>query len=133
MEGVAMGRTVISSEDAPQAVGPYSQACKSEGSRTLYLSGQIPLDPANGELVSGPPAVQAERCMENLKAVLEAAGLTFDQVVRCTIYMTDLSAFGEVNQVYGRYFSDPPPARACVQVAALPKGASVEIDAIAES
>ena len=128
-----MGREVVSSPNAPKAVGPYSQACKSEGGRTLYLSGQIPLHPASGELNQGSFASQAERCMENLKAVLEEAGLTFDQVVRCTIYLTDLAAFGEVNEVYGRYFSDPPPARACVQVAALPKGASVEIDAIAET
>jgi len=127
-----MGRETISSDRAPKAVGPYSQACRSKGGQTLYLSGQIPIDPSTGELVPGPPTVQAERCMENLKTVLEAAGLTFDHVVRCTIYLTDLSFFGAVNEVYGRYFTDPPPARSCVQVAALPKGASVEIDAIAE-
>ena len=122
---------VINTDQAPAAIGTYSQAVAT--GQLEFLSGQIPLDPATGELSEGSPAAQAERCMENLKAVLSAAGLSFDQVVRCTIYLTDLSAFGEVNEVYGRYFSDPPPARACVQVAALPKGASVEIDAIAES
>jgi len=127
-----MSREVIATERAPAAVGPYAQACRRSGGRTLYLSGQIPLDPDSGQLVAGPPAEQAERCMRNLQAVLAAAGLGFDDVVRCTIYLTDLGAFGAVNEVYGRFFGDPPPARACVQVAALPKGAQVEIDAIAE-
>lgn len=127
-----MSREAVATQNAPAAVGPYSQACSSVGGRSLYLSGQIPLDPASGELISGPPAAQAERCMQNLQAVLSAAGLGFGQVVRCTIYLTDLADFGAVNEVYGRYFDDPPPARACVQVSALPKGASVEIDAIAE-
>jgi 2-iminobutanoate/2-iminopropanoate deaminase len=125
-------REIISTAEAPRAVGPYSQACRSRDGSTLYLSGQIPLDPSSSELIRGSAAAQAERCMENLKAVLEAAGASFDQVVRCTIYLTDMSSFSEVNEVYGRYFSQPPPARACVQVAALPKGADVEIDAIAE-
>jgi len=127
-----MTRQVFHTDSAPQAVGPYSQACRISGHSTVYLSGQIPIDPASGELVAGPASAQAEQCMQNLKAVLEAARLTFDNVVRCTIYLTDLSSFGEVNEVYGRYFSDPPPARACVQVAALPKGADVEIDAVAD-
>jgi 2-iminobutanoate/2-iminopropanoate deaminase len=127
-----MTREAVTSPKAPKAVGPYSQACRSRKGKTLYLSGQIPLDPGTGELVSGPPAKQAERCMENLKAVLEEAKLSFDDVVRCTIFLTDLSAFGAVNEVYGKYFSNPPPARATIQVSALPKGASVEIDAIAE-
>ena len=128
-----MSREAVSSPRAPKAVGPYSQGVKSRGGRTWYLSGQIPLDPATGEMVAGPPAAQAKRCMENLGAVLQAAGLTFEQVLRCTIYLTDLGAFGAVNEVYGQYFKDPPPARATVQVAALPKGAAVEIDAIAEA
>ena len=127
-----MARKVIATDQAPAAVGPYSQACQSQSGRTLYLSGQIPLDPANGELVTGSATAQAERCMENLKAVLAAADLSFDHVLRCTIFLTDMADFGAVNEVYGRYFSDPPPARACVQVAALPKGVDVEIDAIAE-
>lgn len=127
-----MSRVSVVSKEAPKAVGPYSQACRSGGGRTLYLSGQIPLDPRTGELVAGPPAAQAERCLENLKAVLAAAGLDFSHVLRCTIYMTDLSHFASVNEVYGRFFAEPFPARATVQVAALPKGAQVEIDAIAE-
>lgn len=126
-----MAREAIATDRAPAAVGPYSQACRAKGDRTLYLSGQIPIDPKTGELVAGSPAAQAEQCMRNLQAVLEAAGLGFDRVVRCTIYLTDLDAFAAVNGVYGRFFTDPPPARACVQVAALPKGADVEIDAIA--
>jgi 2-iminobutanoate/2-iminopropanoate deaminase len=128
-----MIRERISSDSAPTAVGPYSQACRTRGGKTTYLSGQIPLDPATGNLVSGSAARQAEQCMENLKAVLEAAGLTFDHVVRCTIYLTDLASFEEVNREYGSYFAEPYPARACVQVAALPKGAAVEIDAVAEA
>lgn len=132
-EGVeAMSRVSVKTDAAPAAVGPYSQACWAQGGHTLYLSGQIPLDPATGQMVEGDAAAQAERCMQNLEAVLAAADLTFEQVARCTIYLTDLGDFGAVNEVYGRYFSEPPPARACVQVSALPKGASVEIDAIAE-
>lgn len=127
-----MGREAIETDRAPAAVGPYSQACRHSAGRTVYLSGQIPLHPESGELVGGSAAEQAERCMRNLLAVLQAANLDFDAVVRCTIYLTDLDDFGAVNEVYGRFFSDPPPARACVQVAALPRGAKVEIDAIAE-
>lgn len=127
-----MSREAVHASAAPAAVGPYSQACRKKGSRTLYLSGQIPLDPATGKIVPGPAAVQAERVLSNLKAVLEAAHLTFDHVVRCTIYLTDLADFSAVNEVYGRYFAAPPPARATVQVSALPRGAAVEIDAIAE-
>jgi 2-iminobutanoate/2-iminopropanoate deaminase len=127
-----MSRVSVQTDAAPAAVGPYSQACWAQAGHTLYLSGQIPLDPATGQMVEGDATAQAERCMQNLKAVLAAADLSFDQVVRCTIYLTDLGDFAAVNEVYGRYFSEPPPARACVQVSALPKGASVEIDAIAE-
>ncbi len=127
-----MARKVIATNEAPAAVGPYSQACQVEGGRTLYLSGQIPLDPASGELVKGPAAEQAVRSMENLKAVLAAADMSFDDVLRCTIYLTSMADFAAVNEVYGRYFSDPPPARATVQVAGLPMGVDVEIDAIAE-
>jgi 2-iminobutanoate/2-iminopropanoate deaminase len=127
-----MSREAIQSPQAPAAVGPYSQACRARGSRTLYLSGQIPLDPATGQLVQGPAASQAARCLDNLLAVLQADGLSFAEVVRCTIFLTDLADFGAVNEVYSRYFQPPFPARACVQVAALPRGARVEIDAIAE-
>ncbi|MBN2498562.1 MAG: RidA family protein [Deltaproteobacteria bacterium] len=127
-----MSREVIATDRAPAAVGPYSQACSAGKSRTLYLSGQIPIDPKSGELLRGSVAEQAQRCMDNLEGVLQAAGLGFGHVVRCTIYLTDMGDFAAVNEVYGRCFDDPPPARACVQVAALPKGAQVEIDAIAE-
>jgi 2-iminobutanoate/2-iminopropanoate deaminase len=127
-----VGRISIESKNAPRAIGPYSQACRSEKGKTLYLSGQIPLDPQTGEMVTGDATRQAERCLENLKAVLEEAGLSMDNVLRCTIYLTDLRNFAAVNEVYGRYFRPPYPARVAVQVAALPRGAAVEIDAVAE-
>ncbi|HEX9242177.1 MAG TPA: Rid family detoxifying hydrolase [Anaeromyxobacter sp.] len=124
-------RRIVSSPAAPKAIGPYSQAIESRGTRTLWLSGQIPLDPATGELVPGDVAAQAERVMENLGAVLAAAGAGFHDVVRCTVYLADLADFAKVNEVYGRRFPKDPPARATVQVAALPRGARVEIDAVA--
>ena len=122
---------LVSSPGAPKAIGPYSQAIEARGARTLWLSGQIPLDPATGELVPGDVAVQTERVMENLAAVLAAAGAGFHDVVRCTIFLADLADFAKVNEVYGRRFPKDPPARATVQVAALPRGARVEIDAVA--
>jgi 2-iminobutanoate/2-iminopropanoate deaminase len=124
-------KTTLSSYAAPKAIGPYSQAVAVRGARTLYLSGQIPLDPATGELVAGGIADQTARVMENLKAVLAAGGAGFEHVVRTTIFLADLADFAKVNEVYGRYFPSDPPARATVQVAALPRGARVEIDAIA--
>jgi 2-iminobutanoate/2-iminopropanoate deaminase len=124
-------RRVVSSAGAPRAIGPYSQAIEASGSRTLWLSGQIPIDPATGELVPGDVAAQAERVMENLAAVLAAAGAGFHHVVRCTVYLADLADFARVNEVYGRRFPKDPPARATVQVAGLPRGARVEIDAVA--
>ena len=126
-----MARQTLNSESAPKAIGPYSQAVVAPPGRTVYLSGQVPIDPKTGELVSGGVARQAEQVMENLAAVLGAGGLTFDHVVRCTIYLTDLNDFSQVNDVYGRRFLENPPARVTVQVSALPKGAKVEIDAIA--
>jgi 2-iminobutanoate/2-iminopropanoate deaminase len=101
--------------------------------KVTFLSGQIPLEPATGELVKGDITAQTERVMENLKAVLAAGGLDFSHVVRCGIFVIDLADFGKVNEVYGRYFPGAPPARATVQVSALPKGSRVEIDAIAVS
>jgi 2-iminobutanoate/2-iminopropanoate deaminase len=124
-------RTPISSAGAPRAIGPYSQAIEVRGARTLWLSGQIPLDPATGEMVAGDVAAQTARVMENLGAVLAAAGAGFHHVVKCTIYLADLADFAKVNEVYGRHFPKDPPARATVQVAALPRGARVEIDAVA--
>ena len=122
---------LVSSPGAPKAIGPYSQAIEASGARTVWLSGQIPLDPATGELVPGDVAAQTERVMENLAAVLAAAGAGFHDVVRCTIFLADLADFAKVNEVYGRRFPKDPPARATVQVAALPRGARVEIDAVA--
>jgi len=124
-------RRTVESASAPRAIGPYSQAIEARGARTLWLSGQIPLDPATGELVPGDVAAQTARVMQNLAAVLAAAGAGLEQVVRCTVYLADLADFAAVNEVYGRSFPKDPPARATVQVAALPRGARVEIDAVA--
>jgi 2-iminobutanoate/2-iminopropanoate deaminase len=121
-------RQTISAPGAPAAIGPYSHAVAAAG--LLFCSGQIPLDPAGGELVGETPGEQARRCLENLSAVCEAAGATLRDAVRLTIYMTDLAAFAEVNDVYTSFFTDDPPARVTVGVAALPKGAQVEIDAV---
>lgn len=126
-----MTRQVIQTAEAPQAIGPYSQAIAVVPGKTVYCSGQIPLDPMTGQLVEGDISVQTERVLQNLKAVLAAAGVTLGQVVRCGIFLTDLNDFAKVNEVYGRYFSAAPPARSTVQVSALPKGARVEIEAIA--
>ncbi len=121
----------VQSLQAPKAIGPYSQAIEAPSGRVLYCSGQIPLDPATGEMVAGDVAAQTEQVMQNLKAVLEAAGATFDQVVKTTIFLVDLADFAKANEAYGRHFRMAPPARSTVQVAALPRGARVEIDCIA--
>jgi 2-iminobutanoate/2-iminopropanoate deaminase len=127
-----MSRTQVSTGAAPTAIGPYAQAIVASGTRTVYCSGQIPLDPATGELVgAGDVKVQTDRVLRNLKAVLEAAGSGLGDVVKTTIFLTDLQDFALVNEVYGSYFGATPPARATVQVAALPRGAQVEIDAVA--
>jgi 2-iminobutanoate/2-iminopropanoate deaminase len=121
----------ISTEKAPKAIGPYSQAIEASG-RLIFCSGQIPLDPASGEMVGASDVrAQARRVLENLKAVLEEAGASLAHVVKTTIYLADLSDFGAVNEIYAGYFSAHPPARATVQVAGLPRGALVEIDAVA--
>ena len=122
-------RAVVS-DAAPTPVGPYSQAVICDG--FVFASGQIPIDPRSGALVEGDIEAQTERVLENLRAVLDAAGAGLERVVRTTVYVTDLSAFARVNRVYARFFpGEPAPARATVQVAALPLGAQVEIDAIA--
>lgn len=123
----------VSSKNAPAAIGPYSQAIRSKCGEMIFLSGQVPLDPATGELVGGDIVAMTERVLDNLGAVLEAAGCTFANVVRTTIYLVDLGDFAVVNAAYAKRFAEgkPFPARATVQVAALPKGARVEIDAIA--
>lgn len=124
-------RDVIQTDGAPAAIGPYSQAISVPAGRMVFLSGQIPLDPKTGQLVEGDISAQTAQVMKNLEAVLRQAGATFANVVRCGIFLTDLGDFAKVNEVYGRAFPSNPPARATVQVSALPKGARVEIDAIA--
>ncbi|CAM4484422.1 MULTISPECIES: RidA family protein [Corallococcus] len=128
-----MARKAIHSDDAPKAIGPYSQAVQVDAGKMTFLSGQIPLDPKTMELVPGDVVAQAEQVMKNLQAVLAASGLDFSHVVRCTIFLTNLGDFAKVNEVYARAFSGSPPARATVQVSALPRGSQVEIDAIAVS
>ncbi len=125
---MSMERKTIDADGAPAAVGPYSHAVEANG--LLFCSGQIPLDAESGEIVGTTPAEQARRCLENLQIVCRAAGAELGDAVRCTVYMTDLSAFAEVNEVYAEFFPSEPPARAAVGVAALPRGAQVEIDAI---
>jgi len=122
-------KRAITTTDAPQAIGPYSQAVRV--GEWLFCSGQIGLDPATGELVPGGVVAEAGRVLENLRAVLIAAGGSLDDVVRTTIYLVDLADFSRVNEVYARFFQSPYPARVTVGVAALPRGARVEIDAIA--
>jgi 2-iminobutanoate/2-iminopropanoate deaminase len=119
----------ISSPDAPKAIGPYSQAVRA--GQLLFLSGQVPLDPATGQMVTGDIAAETRRVFENLAAVLKAGGRSFADVVRTTVYLADMNDFAAMNEVYGQYFSEPFPARATVQVARLPKDARVEIDLIA--
>jgi 2-iminobutanoate/2-iminopropanoate deaminase len=128
-----MARKVVHSAEAPKAIGPYSQAVQVAPGTLTFLSGQVPLDPTTGEMVQGDIVRQTERVMENLRAVLNTAGIDFGHVVRCTIFLADLRDFAQVNEVYARYFQSAPPARSTVQVAALPRGARVEIDAIAVS
>ena len=125
-----MPRTPITTPHAPQAIGTYSQAMRA--GNAVYLSGQIPLDPATGEIVAGDMEVQVRRVFENLKALAAAAGSDLDHAVRVTVYLTDLQHFALVNRVMAEYFSQPYPARAAIGVAVLPKGAAVEIDAILE-
>jgi len=119
----------VATSDAPQAIGPYSQAIKANG--LVFLSGQTPLDPATGSLVEGTFADQAHQVFRNLQAVLKEAGTGFDKVVKATVYVTDLANFQTLNAIYAGYFGDHKPARTTIQAAALPKGAIVEIDLIA--
>jgi 2-iminobutanoate/2-iminopropanoate deaminase len=122
-------KKIISTSEAPAAIGPYSQAVRS--GNFLFCSGQIPLDPKSGQIVSGDIATETRRVLDNSGAVLKAEGLAFQNIVKTTIFLTDLGDFQTVNEVYGSYFKQQPPARSTVQVAALPKGAKVEIEAIA--
>jgi 2-iminobutanoate/2-iminopropanoate deaminase len=126
-----MIRNAIHTPKAPAAVGPYSQAASAPCKELIFCSGQIALDPATQTLVVGDVKVQTRRVMENLKAVLEAAGSDFGKVLKCNVYLLRMSDFAAMNEVYAEYFKDNPPARATVAVAELPKGAQVEIDATA--
>lgn len=122
-------KKIISTSEAPGAIGPYSQAVRS--GRFVFCSGQIPLDPKSGQIITGDIASQTRRVLDNIAAVLKAEGLTFDNVVKTTIFLTNLSDFQTVNDIYGSYFKQDPPARSTVQVSALPRGANVEIEVIA--
>ena len=124
-----MPQQIVSSPAAPKAIGPYSQAVVYNG--LAYLSGQIPLDPATGQVVEGDIAAQTERVLENLKAVLAACGSSLEMVLKTTVYLKDMSEFPKMNEVYGRYFAANPPARATVEVARLPRDVRVEIEAVA--
>lgn len=123
-----MPRTPITSDGAPAAIGPYSQAVRCGD--LLFVSGQVPIDPATGALAPGDISAQTERVLQSLDAIVRAAGATFDDVVKTTVYLADMDDFVAMNRVYARWFADPAPARAAVQVARLPKDAQIEIDAI---
>jgi 2-iminobutanoate/2-iminopropanoate deaminase len=122
-------REVISTKDAPQAIGPYSQAIKANG--FIFTSGQIAIDPSTQQVVAGDVGVQTERVLRNLSEILEAAGSGLGKVVRCTVFLRNMNDFAAMNQVYAKYFSSAPPARSTVEVARLPKDVLVEIDVIA--
>jgi 2-iminobutanoate/2-iminopropanoate deaminase len=130
-----MPTRIIATDAAPKAIGPYSQAVLHEraGARTLYCSGQIPLHPATGELVAGDIVAQTERVLENVSAVLREAGMAFSNVVKTTVFLVDLADFAKMNEVYAKRFPTDPPARSTIQVAALPRGARVEIEVLASS
>jgi len=122
-------KKIVSTDGAPKAIGPYSQGI--DTGSLVFVSGQVSLDPATGQLVGGSIAEQTERAIQNVKAILAASGLDLNHVVRTTVFLVDLGEFAAMNEVYARHFPKDPPARATVQVAALPKGARIEIDAIA--
>jgi 2-iminobutanoate/2-iminopropanoate deaminase len=122
-------KEVIATDRGPKAIGPYSQAIRANG--FVFVSGQIPLDPATQQLVAGDISVQTERVLENLKGIVEAAGSSLDRVVRATVFLADMNEFAAMNEVYGRYFHAQPPARSTVQVSRLPRDVRVEIDVIA--
>ncbi len=125
-----MTREIVSTQDAPMAIGPYSQAVKQDG--FIFVSGQVPIDPSDGELVMGSIGEQTRRAMENLGAILKSAGAGYNDIVKVTAYLVDMRDFAEFNEVYGEFFNTQPPARATVGVAALPKDARVEVECIAK-
>ena len=122
-------REIISTPDAPKAIGPYSQAVRANG--LVFVSGQVAIDPATQQVMEGDVAIQTERVMKNLSAILEAAGSRLDLVLRCTVFLKSMNDFAAMNAVYGKYFSASPPARSTVEVSRLPKDVLVEIDVIA--
>lgn len=124
-------REVIKTSSAPAAIGPYSQGIRVSAGKMLFTAGQVPLDPATGQMVSGDIKAQTRRVLENVKAILQAAGASFENVVKTTVFMTDLNEFAAMNEVYAEFFSTNPPARSTVEVRALPKGAKVEIETMA--
>lgn len=122
---------VIKTSSAPAAIGPYSQGIRVSAGKLLFTAGQVPLDPATGQMVSGDIKVQTRRVLENVRAILQAAGASFEDVVKTTVFMTDLNEFAAMNEVYAEFFSTNPPARSTVEVRALPRGAKVEIETMA--
>jgi len=124
-----MALEILSTEKAPAAVGPYSQGVK--GGNTIYVSGQLPINPATGELVTGDIQKATRQSLDNVKAILESVGATLENVVKVSVFVADINDFGKINEVYAEYFSNHKPARSLVQVAALPKGGDIEIEAIA--
>jgi 2-iminobutanoate/2-iminopropanoate deaminase len=127
-----MKRTIVQTDKAPAALGPYSQGVLVEGGRTLYVAGQVPIDPQTGDVVGeGDIRVQTERVLDNIRAILQEAGMGFQNLVRVGIFLADFDHFAEVNEIYGSRFSDAPPARTTVEIARFPRGFLIEIDAIA--
>ena len=124
-----MAVEVIKTDKAPGAVGPYSQAIKAGD--FLFASGQVPINPEKGKIVAGSVTEQAEQCMKNVGAILEAAGLSYDNVVKTTVYLSDINFFGAVNAVYGKYFQKTLPARSCIEISKLPLGALLEVEVVA--
>jgi 2-iminobutanoate/2-iminopropanoate deaminase len=122
-------KTIINTDAAPKAIGPYSQAVMIDS--FLYASGQIAIDPATGEFVEGGIEAQTERVLENIKAILKAAGMDLNNVIKTTVFVTNIGDFAKINEIYGRYFKDNPPARSLVEVKSLPKGALIEIEVVA--
>ena len=122
-------KTIINTDAAPKAIGPYSQAVLVDG--FLYTAGQIAIDPATGEMAEADIEKQTERVLENIRAILRAAGMDFNNVIKTTVFVTNMADFAKINEIYGRYFKDNPPARSLVEVKSLPKGALIEIEVVA--